>query len=355
MAETLSLSELKAQNAAAEEETQVESVEDIQEEAQAEQTEVENEVVADSVEESPDDEGEGKAELESWQLSGDTETPESESKGGFVPNHEAAKRRKKAQALKGELKAKDSELEELRKQVEALKAGNAPQAEQQVKLTRPTREQFDFDDDAYDAALEKYYDDKLEQKLASHTTNTNQQAQQQAQQQRAIEAQQKSLNSHYERAAKLVEDGKVTEESYRNADSIVRQSLESMFPEQGDTMTNALISTLNSLGDGSEKVMYQLGVNPAKMQELQNKLATDPSGLSASAFLGQLQSQINTPSKRRSQAPKPAAAATGESGSTGKAGTLKKQYDKLGESGDIQGRITLKRQAKRDGIDVSNW
>lgn len=347
----ITLDELKAENAAKEAEANSEPIEDKKEIIEDEYVEVKEESKADEVEGSTEDNDEKEAELESWQLTEDTETSEDDQKSGFVPNHEAAKRRKQAKALKGELKEKDSELEELRKQVEALKSGNAPQAEAPKQLTRPTREQFDYDDDAYDAALEKYYDDKLEQKLSSHQSNTTEK-QQEAQQRKAAEAQQKSLDDHYERASQLVADGKVTADSYRNADTLVRQSLESMFPERGDHMTNALISTLNNLGEGSEKVMYQLGVNPAKMQELQNKLAIDPSGLAASAFLGQLQSQIQTPNKRRSQAPKPSAKADGEGGSSGKGGTLLKQYNK---SDDLQTRMNLKRKAKSQGVDTSKW
>lgn len=355
MAEKLSLSELKAQNAALAEAAEDKPVDDIQEEVKDEYVQVEEAVVEGSGEEVTEDEVTDKSELESWQLTDEAETSESEKEGGFVPNSEAAKRRKKAQALKGELKEKDNELEELKRQVEALKAGNAPQAPTQAALVKPTREQFDYDDDAYDAAMEKYYDDKLEQKLNSHTANSQQKATQEAQQQQAVEARQKSLNSHYERAQKLVDDGKVTEEAYKNADSIVRRSLDNLNPGNGDMLADALISTLDSLGEGSEKVMYQLGVNPAKMQELQNRLSTDPSGLSASAYLGQLQLQAKAPGKKRSQAPKPAAVAGGEAGGTGKAGTLQKQYNALEKEGDIQGRIRMKRQAKRDGIDVSNW
>jgi hypothetical protein len=348
----ITLDELKAENAAKEAEANNEPIEDKKEIIEDEYVEVKEESKADDVESSTEDNAEKEAELESWQLTEDTETSEDDQKSGFKPNHEAAKRRKQAKALKGELKEKDSELEELRKQVEALKNGNAPQAAAPKQLTRPTREQFDYDDDAYDAALEKYYDDKLEQKLSSHQSNTTEKQQAEAQQRKAAEAQQKSLDDHYERASQLVADGKVTADSYRSADTVVRQSLESMFPEQGDYMANTLISTLNSLGEGSEKVMYQLGVNPAKMQELQNKLTLDPSGLAAATFLGQLQAQIQTPSKRRSQAPKPSAKADGEGGNSGRGGTLLKQY---GKTDDLQTRMNLKRKAKSQGIDTSNW
>ena len=352
----ITLDQLKAENAAKEAEANNEVVDDKQEAVKDDYVEVKEEIKADEVESSTEDNDEKETELESWQLTEESETSEDEQTSGFVPNHEAAKRRKQAKALKGELKEKDSELEELRKQVEALKAGSATQAEPEIKpLVKPTREQFDFDDDAYDAAMEQYYDKKFEQKLNTHTTTVSEKQQQEAQQREAIENQEKALNAHYERANKLVADGKVTEDSYRNADTIVRRSLDSMFPGQGESMTNTLISTLNNLGEGSEKVMYQLGVNPAKMQELMSKFSIDESGLSATAFLGQLQAQVQSPSKRRSQAPKPGTKVDGEGGNSGREGTFKKAYDKAEKAGDLQGKLNAKRAAKNQKIDTSNW
>lgn len=349
----ITLDELKAENAAIEAEANNAPIEDKKDVIQDEYVEVKEEIEADTVESSTKDNDEKEAELESWQLTEETETSEDDHKSGFVPNHEAAKRRKQAKALKGELNDTKDENKELLARIAALESGKQPQAETSVKpLVKPTREQFDFDDDAYDIAIEKYYDDKFDQKLNDYSTNTNQKTQQDAQQQALQVAQQKSLDDHYERAAKLVSQGKVTEESFKGADKSVRMTLEKMYPGQGDSSADAIISTLNSLGEGSEKVMYQLGVNPSKMQELQSKLTADPSGLLACAFLGQLQAQVQTPSKRRSQAPTPSSKADGEGGSAGKGGSMQKAYDKADGS---QARITIKREAKLKGIDVSNW
>lgn len=349
----ITLDELKAENAAEEAKAEDKQVEDKKEPIQDEYVEVKEEAQADEVEGSTKDNDEKETELEGWQLTEETEASESEKKSGFVPNREAANRRRKTQALKGELKEKDSELDELRKQVEALKAGNAPQAPQQAApLVKPTREQFDYDDEAYDAAIDKYYDAKFDEKLNSHQTNTLEKQQQEDAQKAVLESQQKSLNSHYERASKLVADGKVTEESYRGADGVVRQSIESLFPQQGNSITDALISTLDGLGEGSEKVMYQLGVNASKLQELQNKLLKGDGGVSATAFLGQLHAQIQTPTKRRSQAPAPGSKVDGEGGGGGRGGSLQKKYNK---TDDLQKRLEIKREAKSQGIDTKQW
>ena len=352
---TITLDELKAENAAIESKANNEVVNDEKEIIKDDYVEVKEEVKADTDDNSTEDNDEEEAELESWQLTEDTEASVDDQKSGFVPNHEAAKRRKKAQALKGELNDTKDENKELLARIAALESGNAPQAQPQSQpLVKPTREQFDYDDEAYDAAVDAYYDAKFDQKITNHQAVSTEKQTQEAKQQAYLSKQKQSLEDHYERAQKLVDEGKVTDKAYKDADILVRRTLDATSPGQGDNLANALISTLNSLGEGSEKVMFQLGANPAKLQELQNKLVTDPSGLSASAFLGQLQSQIQNPSKRRSQAPKPSANANGEGGGSGQAGAASKAFNKL-DSDDVQGRITMKRKAKSQGIDTSNW
>tara|TARA_R110002096_G_scaffold210397_2_gene397747 strand:- start:881 stop:1948 length:1068 start_codon:yes stop_codon:yes gene_type:complete len=353
---TLSLKDLKAENAVKDEVKQDVPVEDIKEDVKDEYVEVDEsdkavEKDVDGSEDAPKTEN----ETESWMETEETGNSEDDNKTGFVPNHEAAKRRKQAKALKGEIKDQADENQKLLERIAALESGTQPQAaapQQRQLSARPTREQHDFDDDAYDAAVDKWNDEKFDLKINSHINQSQQANQQKQAQQTQQDNLKKSLDSHYERADKLVVSGKVTAESYRNADTIVRRSLDSISNGNGEQITNSIISTLNSLGDGSEKVMYQLGVNGAKMSQLQTLLTSDPSGLQAVAYLGQLHSQVQTPNKRRSQAPNPSSNADGETGSTGKAGTLHKKYSK---SSDAQERITMKRQAKRDGVDVSNW
>lgn len=352
--EDLSLKELKAQNAASEEENKNVNVDKSQEVNKDEYVEVDksNAEVKDKPK-STDNVDEDKSEIESWMQTEEPETSDDEKKGGFQPNAEAASRRKQNKALRGELTDSKDENAKLLKQIEILKTGKAPEEQKQDELApRPTREQFDFDDELYDEAMDEWHDKKLDIKLNSHTKKANDESQRN----QNIKSQQdlitKNLNSHYDSAQKLVDDGKITEESFRNSDTVVRRSIEALFPKRGNQMTDAIISTLNTLGDGSEKVMYQLGVNPAKMQELSSLLTSDPSGLTAMGFLGQLQANVTSPNKRRSQAPSPGSEVEGEGGKGGKAGTAQKAYDKAETT---QARISLKRKAKKDGIDTSNW
>jgi len=345
VAEKLTLAELKAKNAAeeeAEQETEVVEVEE-QQDAKVTITPVET-TVEDADDDADDDTEEEESEaVESW-MQEEVATPEDDGDSGFKPNREAAAVRKK---LKAKLHEKDDELESLKAEIERLKSGSttAPQTE----LKRPKLEDFDYDEEAYNAAMDDYYDKRVDTKLESKQS-VQQQREAAERQKKALE---EAVDRHYTRAAKLVEEGKVSEEKYTQADRAVRESFERIAKGNGDKIVDSLIKTLDSLGEGSEKVFYQLGVNPAKMQEVANLFATDPSGLSTVAYLGKLQASIQSPTKRKSSAPAPSPELKG-SGSTKTPGeALLKRYKKAGNN--VQARLDIKREAKRQGIDTRNW
>ncbi len=347
--ENLTLKELKERNEA---ESNVNTIADEEVTQEVETADDTTDDMTDEVAETEDDssddtEGDTETEVEDWMQAEETETSDGEKKG-FVPNHGVAAVKKK---LKAKLEKKDSELEELKAQVEALKSGQQVQATQpnQGLPPRPKREDFDYDDDAYDAAIDEWNDKRFEAKLNNHATQSTQKATQEAQKKKLEQA----IETHYDNAAKLVSSGKVTEDAYLAADRTVRSSLDEMFKGQGDHIADRLINTLTTAGEGSEKVMYQLGISSEKRNKLLTLMSSDPSGLSASVYLGTLQAAIGSKQKRRNTGPKPATKVTGDGGGKGPSGTLHKKY--LAAGNDVQARITLKRQAKASGVDVSQW
>jgi hypothetical protein len=356
----LSLNELKEQNA--ETETKTEDNQNVVEQEVLDDENI-NEEVAEKADDSQEDDTEDGSteggELESWQLTED-ETSENDQTG-FVPNAEAAKKRKQNKVLRGTVKeqdskieSQDSEIELLRKQVEKLKAGItsniAPIAP--TLSPRPTREDFGYDEVKYDNALDKWNDDKVEMRINNLNQSSIKKQQEEEAQLKSQQAQKNSLDDHYARAEKLIDSGKVSADNYNAADVNVRRALETVFPNAGDQMADRIIATLNSLGDGSEKVMYQLGVNNSKLNEFINTVKADPTGLSMMAHLGKLHSDISNPAKRRSNAPKPATRVSGDSQTKNGHGSMFKQWSK---STDVQSRISLKRKAKAAGEDVSKW
>lgn len=336
---TLTLEQLKAENAPEGEETEELSPETEVEELEvaAEETEEETEEAGESTEEETTEEP-----VEAWQQTEGQTSDDQQKKG---PSFRGLKLK-----LKATIGKRDDEIAELRAQVNALTKGTAQTQPQTAQPNpRPKREDFSLDDEGYDEAVDKWNDAKLDARFASHT---QQQSQTQAvnTQQAEIE---KAVDRHYEGAAKLVAEGKVTEDQYRNADEVVRSAIESVMNGQGDIISDFLISRLNGSGDGSEKVWFHLGRNTEALTTLKNKIANDPNGIDAAMYLGELRAKLTSdPVKRVSQAPKPGSRIKGDAKKvTG--GALLKKYKKAGD--DVQLRINLKREAKANGEDVSNW
>jgi len=166
------------------------------------------------------------------------------------------------------------------------------------------------------------------------------------------------VDKHYERAVKLSEESGITAEMYQNADFRLRSMVESVFnPDRsndgaGDAIVDALIA---NLGDGSEKVMYNLGVNSSRLQELKTRFENDRSGVSASIYIGQLNAELSAPKKRKTNSPKPAPNVKGDKHEKAQTKAYKKAYDDADKKGDTQARFNARREARKAGVDTSNW
>jgi len=347
-----SLAELKEENRLAEE----------KEAAEAKAAE---EAVAEAKEETATtlDTPESKAETETPENDSETEeateevgelwmqteeqTPEGDAK--FTDSDVANLRRKlkaKIQKEKDENDDLRATVESLQSQIQSLSGGGQaqPQAQAPDNTGMPMPEDFDYDNDAYKVAMAQWVNQTVAQTVQQNSAQVSQQAQvSQAKQQ--LES---DVEAHYQRAANLVKEVGVDADVYKNADLAVRQAFESVLPGNGDAVTDELISRL---GEGSEKVMYYLGVNPTKRMEIVNKMASDPSGISASIALGEIKTSITAPKKKVSNAPAPGAELSGSGGSDS-AVKARKDYEK---ATDVQSRISMKRKAKAAGIDTSDW
>lgn len=335
------LEDLKAENAQKEAEASA-PPQAVEEEVDGGAAEVEAEEPAEVAE--PEQEGAEETEVESWMLT-DEEEVETGSEAKFTGSDIKAAKSK----LKAKLQKKDNEVESLRQELEALKRGPQQAPPAQALGQQPKREDFYEHDDPDGAFI---------QASIAYNNHRQQLAQQQhamqAQQQQAHQAQKAAVttkvDAHYERAIKLAEKSGITAEQYQNADLSVRQNIDAVMPGGGEEITDKLIATL---GEGSEKVFYQLGVNPRRMNELSAHLRSDPTGLTAMAYLGELKANISTPQKRKTKAPKPTTQIQGDSSVSQSEGAWLKKYKKAGSN--IQERINIKRDAKREGVNTSNW
>jgi uncharacterized membrane-anchored protein YhcB (DUF1043 family) len=237
----------------------------------------------------------------------------------------------------------ERDIEDLKSRLAKYESGASPAA-QTPSSPIPTLEQFGYDETQYAQAMQKW--------VSGTVQNQMQTVQQSEQQKQQLQRFQQDVDAHYERAAQLAQKHGIKPEVYQQTDLDVRSAVESIRPNQGDAIIDGLIA---QLGEGSEKVMYHLGRNPAKLAEFKNQLASDPSGLKAAVYLGQLKGAALSPPKKASNAPKPPTQITGDSSRSPSGSALQKKYLAADKKGDHQAAYNARKAAKAQGIDVSNW
>ena len=332
----LSLDELKAENAKEEIEDTSPPQADV-EENETDAVEVETEELAEGAE--PETAETEEAEADDWK-----------NPDGHTPEKLFTSRDVKAARLKAADKADrrhSGEVEELQKQISELKGRSA----KPDTLSRPKRAQF-YESEDPDTAYEDAVLDWMRGTVQAETTASNASAELTRQQAHSFEERSLAVDAHYERASKLAQDSNISAELYQQSDLKVREMIEAIFPGGGDNITDELIK---QLGKGSEKVMFSIGVKQSRLDELRTKLLSDPKGIGAALYLGELKTELMAPRKRTTNAPAPADSINGDAPTEKKPGELQKQYNAAHKKGDSQKAFNLKMQAKRDGIDTSKW
>lgn len=350
------LDELKAQNAA-EEAAALEAAQKAQtdeNEMETGETEGATQVPDGETEEiSADEEGdiegaesktdpgeEPDADAEDW-MNGD-HTPDAEKKftDGDIGKAKAR--------LKAKLADSNGELEKANARIAELEA--APQG-METELTRPSRDDF-FEKDDPDAAYDAAYEEYLLKKIRAESQASNHAANLESEQAAQLEKVSRGEDAHYERAAKLVTDAGISPESYQAADSAFRTAIDHAAPGYGDDLAAALISRL---GEGSEKVVYSVGISSDKARKFSELLKSDPSGLNAYGYLIELKTMIANPRKKQSAAPKPAPQMNGDAVDNSKTKAIKNRYSK---SSDMQERIDIRAEARGAGVsakEINTW
>lgn len=331
------LEELKAENAAAEQEPIEESASDIEEsdvEAVEESEEEGVELAEVDAEESDED------AIDDWMKEGEELSNNDDQ---FTGSDIAAAKRK----LRAKLEKKhNSELEELKAELEALKAGNVQQVfkpEPTVKA-KPKLEDFDYDEAQYESALSEWIENKVNSQISAVSKSANLKTQQEAAQRKFTE----SIDNHYERAAVLVKDAGIDPEVYQQADAAVRTAVSEVRPQDSEIVVDQLI---DKLGEGSEKVMYYLGRNRQAQELFKAKLLSDPSGFSAFGYLVELKATKTQKPVIKSKAKKPSVRIQGDA----KGDTVDAFYKQYKKAKGVQDRLNIKFDAKKAGIDTRNW
>ena len=286
-----------------------------------------------------DDDADKPKEVDAWMAD------EGDQKPSDVPVSTHIRMKQK---LKGRLTDSNEEVARLRAENEALKAGVQQTPKLKVTPKRPRQEDFDTILD-HEEALSEYEDKMLEVRL--ETANTKVEIKNA--QSRAKANLEKAVDSHYERASKLIQDNGIDTEVYKQTDLVVREAIESIRPGIGDFVTDQIISIL---GDGSEKVLFYLGRNKNALNEFKSLLTDDPTGLKASLFLGQQRERLLNTKRKTSKAPPPDDDIRGDDSPTSaNASALLKRRQAAVKKGDLQMAYNVKKQAKAAGVDVSKW
>jgi len=309
---------------------------EVEEEVVAEEVETETAEAQESGEDGQEsgDAGEGDEEAKFWQ------DIDKDDEAGGVP---ADTHLRIKQKLKGRIKERDSEIEDLRRKVNELQEGRASTAPILKDLKKPNEDDFSSTEE-YEAAVEKYEEDKL------NRLNARMQAEEK--QRQAKEARAAAVDSHYKRASEFVAKYGIAPEKYQKADESLRKAVDAVLPGQGESVADHLISLL---GDGSEKVMFRIGAKPEVLREFQSLLMEDKTGLKASMFLGRQLELITNPKKRTSKAPPPGRQLKGDAAPNANAAALKKKYQEAQKNGEAQKAYDTKKHAREAGINVSAW
>lgn len=364
----LSLEELKRQNAEADAKSQakqdepvdatdeLEELDEVEDEEAGElELEPEGEPEEDGDLEDGEKEGDdGEGELESWMSEDDNSHD-----GQGVPVKAHVKMKHK---LKGKLEDVKDENFELRQRIAQLEQGRAPHSQQPAAQpqqanapARPKRSDFEneygvLDEDKYDAAVDDWSIKRF-QSVQEQQFNESQQTQAQKAQ---LDKQNKAVDKHYERAAELVNAGKVKAETFQKADTNIRRRFESEAPGMGDKYTDGLLAQIDAIaGEKSALVAFKIGAKP---DELEKVLAGYREG-SASGMreIARIAAGIETPAKKRSRAVPPTKQIKGDKSATPTEAAFKKKVQAARKNGDTNKVIALKRDARKNGINTTNW
>lgn len=315
----MSLDELRAQ-VEAEEQAPAEIVEE-----QAEQVEAEAEQ-PEEVEESTDFE---------LALEGEPE-PDQQKKPSAEEAllHKLTKQKKRAQAA-------ESEVETLRKEIEALKQSiSQPQPMPTAHAGEPKFPDLydpgiDGDRNKYSNAVAKYLADVNQYNSRHSEAETAQ-----ANYKQRIEGMTKSLAT---RAAKFAAEHKVSVDRVAEALERATGDIDSTTGIDG-----ALAYLLDSVGDGSERVAYYIGTNEVAMSQVKAMLKEDPNGLKAIAHMTRLAEKLKPKTtKRISAAPEPDQPVNGDKAASVSAKALQDQFDKETDFGKL---LEIRKKAKALGV-----
>jgi hypothetical protein len=240
-----------------------------------------------------------------------------------------------------------SENEQLREEIEALKAGMVTQKPQpKPQQQRPTPilpdlyEDFNGDRAKYSQAINEYFNQVNQQNQNAVQAQQQTLKQKQVEQDRAVRLAKRSAD--FITASKLNED---------KATDFIQCGIESL-----DTLTGINgggLYLLDSVGEDSEKLAYYLGKNPAELNRIKEWLEEDSTGLKAIANMTRIVTQKLKPKTSKStKTLEPDEPLTGST-STKNAGELQRKYDDAISRGQMDKIMAIRSEARSKGVQLN--
>lgn len=220
-----------------------------------------------------------------------------------VPEHKLAKLRESRREEREQKERLQRQNEELLQQL-ALLGGQ----KKQDPMAVPTLESCEFDEAKYTQKLSEWHTQNLERQLAE----VEQKRLDEQRKQLFAQQLEQSTNEHYQR---VISSGIDVDEFYP-----AEKALRDQFGEL------AVDQMIDALGEGSEKVVYHLGLNQSERDKVAQMVRQDPSGLKAMTYLGKLAAKLSAEpaQKKISQAPAVDKPLAGSTGSTSTSSVLKR-------------------------------
>lgn len=201
-----------------------------------------------------------------------------------VPVSKLAKLRESRRVEREEKERLQKQNEELLKQLSLI--GNKP-AEQPRQI--PTLESCGYDESTYQAKLAEW--------VAGNTERQLQEIQHKQLQEQRRQLMQQQLESDVHEHYKRVEQLGVPADDFIPAEKAVRDTF-------GDAAVDQMIA---AIGEGSERVVYHLGLNAGERDKIGQLIQLDPSGLRAMAYIGQLNARLASQPAQKTISQAPAA------------------------------------------------
>ncbi len=336
----MSLEDLKAQ-AEKEEETKAEEQPEAEEEVEEPESEVDtDEEEADTETEEPEAEEPEPSDDFELELDGEPEPGQQKPSPEDALVYKLTKQKAKAKEYK-------SELDELKAELAALKAGTS-QPQTQQRSQQPAQ-QYPPVPVLYEDGIDtkEQYTQAYQRWMADCKAVDQRNAQ--ADQQKSEYKRQMEDMTHNlaKRLGKFASEHKIKDDRVISAAEKATSEI-----DEATKIEGSLAYLLDSVGDGGERVAYYIGTNEGAMAKVKELLQADSTGLKAVAHMTKLAEKLKPKhSSRTSKAPAPDRSIKGD-GSPASQRKLQDEYDKASTKSDLKGMREILRKAEKVGVKL---